>query len=140
VHRSLLALLYVGAVGAGACSGASARPTEPPPPSEAIGGFWELADGSGVVMVIALVEGVPHIDAWSMKTTTDPEVHFDVTRATWDGRHLRASFTYPPTRTVTSSDLVLVNSDRLEGLVTGPYQATEVWVRTPPPDALTAPR
>jgi hypothetical protein len=116
-----------------ACASLSARPAERPPP-EAVSGYWEDADGSGVVMQIALVEGVPSIDAWSVKTAAgDPEVHFEVADVSWDGRRLQATFTYPPTKTVTRSDLVLVNADRLEGMVSGPYQAKEVWVRTPPP-------
>jgi hypothetical protein len=103
---------------------------------EAVGGLWQLADGSGVVMQIALVEGVPHVDAWAPSTASEARTPFTVSEVAWDGalRHLGATFTYPTTHTVTRSELVLVNADRLEGEVTGPYHGHETWVRLPPGD------
>jgi hypothetical protein len=113
-----------------ACGGARARTPEPPPTPEAVSGLWEIGDGSGILMQIALVEGVPQIDAWSPSTATEAEVHFTISDVAWDGRHLLATFSYPPSKTTTRSDLMLVNADRLEGTVSGAYSGKETWVRT----------
>jgi hypothetical protein len=111
-----------------ACAGAPARPPALPPGPEAIGGYWALADGSNVVMQVTLLGAKPSIDAWA----TDTGVHFDVEELAWDGRRLRARFTYAPTGTITISDVVLVNPDRLEGEVSGAYSARETWIRVAP--------
>lgn len=131
--RALLAasvLVVVAVVVCGACSGARGRAPEPPPAPEAVSGLWELGDGSGILMQIALVEGTPQIDAWSPASPTAPEARFTVGDIAWDGRRLQATFTYPPSKTTTRSDLVLVNADRLEGTVSGAYSGKETWVRT----------
>lgn len=142
--RALLAVSVL--VVCEACSGARARTPEPPPAPEAVSGLWELGDGSGILMQIALVEGTPQIDAWSPASATEPEAHFNVGDIAWDGRRLQATFTYPPSKTTTRSDLVLVNADRLEGTVSGAYAGKETWVRTvkaliplAKPDAATTP-
>ena len=124
--RIFVAMLLV------ACGGARARAPEPPPTPEAVSGLWELADGAGIRMQIALVEGVPHVDAWSVASATDPEVHFVISDVSWVDRRLQATFVYPPSQTSTRSDLVLVNTDRLEGTVSGAYDGRETWVRTTP--------
>jgi hypothetical protein len=113
-----------------ACSGARARAPEPPPAPEAVSGLWELGDGSGILMQIALVDNMPQIDAWSPASATEPETHFTVGAIAWDGRRLQATFTYPPSKTTTRSDLTLANADRLEGTVSGAYSGKETWVRT----------
>jgi len=113
-----------------ACGGAPVRPPEAPPGPEALGGTWQLADGSHVVMQVTLLGDRATIDAWA----ADSGARFEVAGVVWDGRHLRASFTYPPTRTTTISDLALVNSDRLEGDVTGAYTGRETWIRVSPND------
>jgi hypothetical protein len=113
-----------------ACAGASARPPAPQPGPEALGGYWELADSSHVVMQVTLLGDHATIEAWA----TDTGERFDVAAVDWDGRRLRATFTYPPTHTTTTSELVLVNSDRLEGGVTGAYTGQETWLRIAPSD------
>jgi hypothetical protein len=113
-----------------ACSGAPARPPTPPPAPEALGGYWALADASTVVMQVTLLGARAQIDAWAM----DSGVHFDIADVSWDGRRLRATFTYGPTGTKTVSDVVLVNPDRLEGDVSGAYTGRETWIRVAPDD------
>ena len=115
-----------------ACGASRSRTPEPPPPVDAVTGFWELADGSRVVMQVALISGTPQIDAWSISPSGGPDAHFTVSDATWDGKRLAATFTFPPSQTVTRSELVLVNTDRLEGKVTGAYSGPETWVRATP--------
>jgi hypothetical protein len=123
VHR--LALLLA------ACSGAVPRAPLSPPGPEALGGFWELADGSHVVMQVTLLGDKATVEAWA----TDTRQRLEVGAVTWDGRTLRATFTYPPTHTTTTSALALVNADRLEGEVTGPYTGHETWIRIAPSEA-----
>jgi hypothetical protein len=124
------ALLLISVLGA--CGGARSRTPEPPPPPDGVTGFWELADGSHIVMQVAIISGVPQIDAWSMSSTGAGDTHFVISDASWDGKRLAATFTYPPSKTTTRSELVLVNIDRLEGKVTGAYSGPETWVRTTP--------
>jgi hypothetical protein len=119
-----------------ACGAAPARPTPPPPGPEALAGFWELADGSHVVMQVTLVGAQAAIDAWA----TDSGEHFVMTGVSWDGAWLRATFTYPPTHTETRSELALVNEDRIEGTVHGPYTGRETWIRIPPAETRPAGR
>ena len=106
-----------------ACGGAPSRPAPPPPP-EAIAGTWRVADGSNVL--VRVTAGTPpRVEAW----TTVGNVAFEVSEVSFDGRRLRARFRFPPTGVVTVSDLELVSRTRLEGRVTGSYQATVTWLR-----------
>jgi hypothetical protein len=117
--KAAVALLAV------ACAGSGTRWVEPPPPPEAIAGLWAIADGSSTVMRVAPQGAVLSIDAWA----TDTDVHYEVTGVSWDGKRLRATFRYPPSGATTTSDLLLVNRDRLEGTVAGAYEARETWLR-----------
>src|SRR5262249_53688807 len=92
-----------------ACSGAPARPPAPPPGPEALGGFWELADGSHVVMQVTLLGDAATVDAWA----SDTGQRFEIGGVSWDGRMLRATFTYPPTPPPTPSPLAPVTAHPL---------------------------
>lgn len=127
--RPLLVALLTG------CGAAMAHPPPRMPEPAAVGGYWALADDSHVVMQVTLLDGRPVLDAWA----TDSGIHFEIADLTWNGRALRASFTYPPTGTRTHSELVLVDSDRLEGEVTGPYRGRETWIRVGPDDVKLQP-
>jgi hypothetical protein len=118
-----------------ACAAAPPRPEPAPPGPEALAGYWELADGSHVVMQVTLVETKATVEAWA----TDSGEHFEVTQVSWDGARLRATFRYPSTKTTTTSELALVNADRMEGTVTGPYTGRETWIRIVPGEASTRP-
>jgi hypothetical protein len=68
------------------------------------------------------------VSAWA----ADTRVPFEVSDVAFDGRRLRATFRYPPSDVTTTSELELVNPDRLEGVVTGAYRGRETWLRAEP--------
>ncbi len=111
---------------AASCARTPVRTRAPVAP-ESIAGLWALADGSTTIMRVVEETGRVTVEAW-----TRDEVRFEVSEVTWDGRRLRATFRYPPTGVTTSSDLLLLSRDRLEGLVSGDYGGRETWVRAAP--------
>jgi hypothetical protein len=105
-----------------ACGGSAHRVRTPPPPA-ALAGEWAIADGSDIVVRVALGPP-PVVEAWDGDGT-----RFEVTDVVVDGLRLRATFRYPPTGVVTMSDLELTARDRLEGTVSGAYSGRETWLR-----------
>ena len=91
----------------------------------AVVGTWQVDDDSRTVMEIAEDGGSLRVRAW----TGDDDVAYDVTGVSFDGARLRATFTYPPTKFTTTSNLELSDADTLEGPVTGAYEGYERWRR-----------
>ena len=88
-------------------------------------GNWQVDDDSHTIMEVTADAGSVRVRAY----TPDEHVDFAVADVSWDGKRLKATFTYPPTGFVTKSDLELVDENTLEGPVEGGYQGFETWKR-----------
>jgi len=130
VPRALLLLVPVLALGACAAPrGVGVTFVKPAPPvagaTPPVVGVWQVDDDSRTLMEVSDDSGAVRVRAW----TPDDNVAYDVSDVSWNGNHLKATFTYPRTKFTTKSDLELVDENTLEGPVTGGYEGYETWRR-----------
>ncbi len=126
VTRALL-LLLVGACAAPNLAGL--KFVQPAPPvaggAPVVVGVWQVDDDSRTLMEVTDDGGAIRVRAW----TPDDNVAYDVSAVSFAANRLKATFTYPPTKFITKSDLEVVDENTLEGPVTGAYEGYERWRR-----------
>lgn len=125
--RALALVLLLSACGAAREGVVFTKPTAQQAPGDApaVVGRWQVDDDSHAIMEVSADGGSVRVRAY----TPDENVDFAVADVSWDGKRLKATFTYPPTGFVTKSDLELVDDNTLEGPVEGGYQGFETWKR-----------
>jgi hypothetical protein len=130
VSRALPSLVLAVAVAACAAPNlAGVTFVKPTPPvagaTPLVVGVWQVDDESRTLMEVTEDAGAIRVRAW----TPMDNVAYDVSGVTWNGTRLKATFTYPPTKFITKSDLELADENTLEGPVTGAYEGYEMWKR-----------